>query len=58
VSLAGVAQGTSLIEVVDTLESRGVWDGVSALREVYVFDLCALLQVWAVLQAEVAFPLH
>jgi hypothetical protein len=51
-------QGTSLIEVVDTLECRGVWDGVAALGEVWVFDLYALLQGWAVLQAEVAFALH
>jgi hypothetical protein len=26
--------------------------------EVQVFDLCALLQGWPVLQAEVAFALH
>jgi hypothetical protein len=26
-------QGTSLVEVVDTLECRGVWDGVVALEE-------------------------
>ena len=51
-------QGTSLVEVVDTLECRDMWDGVAALGEVWVFDLCALLQGWAVLQAEVAFALH
>jgi hypothetical protein len=51
-------QGTSLIEVVDTLECRGVWDGVAALGEVQVFDLCTLLQGWVVLQSEVAFVLH
>jgi hypothetical protein len=36
-------QGTSLVKVVDTLECRGVWDGMVVLREVQVFDLCALL---------------
>jgi hypothetical protein len=51
-------QGTSLVKVVDTLECRGVWDGVSALRDEQVFDLCALLEGWAVLQAELAFALH
>jgi hypothetical protein len=51
-------QGTSLVEVVDTLECRGVWDGVVALGEVQVFELCALLQGWPVLRAEVAFALH
>jgi hypothetical protein len=35
-----------------------VWDGVAALRDVQVFDLCALLEGWAVLQAELAFALH
>jgi hypothetical protein len=50
-------QGTSLIKVVDTLECRGV-DVVSALRDEQVFDLCALLEGWAVLQAELAFALH
>jgi hypothetical protein len=33
-------------------------DGVSALRDEQVFDLCALLEGWAVLQAELAFALH
>jgi hypothetical protein len=51
-------QGTSLVKVVDTLECRGVWDGVFALRDERVFDLCALLEGWAVLQAELAFALH
>ena len=46
-------QGTSLVEVVDPLKWRGVWEG-----EVRVFHLCALLQGWPVLQAEVAFALH
>jgi hypothetical protein len=36
-------QGTSLVKVVDTLECRGMWDGVAVLREVQGFDLCALL---------------
>jgi hypothetical protein len=44
-------QGTSLVEVVNPLEWRGVW-------EAWVFLLCALLQGWLVLQAEVAFVLH
>jgi hypothetical protein len=51
-------QGTSLVEVVDPLEWRGVWEGVVALGEVWVFHLRALLQGWPVLQAEVAFALH
>ena len=51
-------QGTSLVEVVDPLEWRDVLDGVVALGEVQVFDLCMLLQGWPVLQAEVAFALH
>jgi hypothetical protein len=51
-------QGTPLVEVVDALECRGVWDGVVALGEMQVFDLCALLQGWLVLQAKVAFALH
>jgi hypothetical protein len=51
-------QGTSLVKVVDTLECRGVWDGVAPLRDVQVFDLCAMLKGWAVLQAKVAFALH
>jgi hypothetical protein len=50
-------QGTSLVKVVDTLECRGV-DVVSALRDEQVFDLCELLEGWAVLQAELAFALH
>jgi hypothetical protein len=37
------------------LEWRGVWEGVAALGEVWVFHLRALLQGWLVLQAEVAF---
>jgi hypothetical protein len=36
-------QGTLLVMVVDTLECHGVWDGVAVLREVQVFDMCALL---------------
>ena len=51
-------QGTSLVKVVDTLECRGVWDGVFALRDEQVFDLCALLEGGAMLQAELAFALH
>jgi hypothetical protein len=51
-------QGTSLIEVVDPLEWRSVWEGVVTLGEVSVFHLRALLQGWPVLQAEVAFALH
>jgi hypothetical protein len=51
-------QGTSLVEVVDPLKWRGVWEGVVSLGEVRVFHLRALLQGWAVLQAEVAFALH
>jgi hypothetical protein len=35
-----------------------VRDGVSALRDEQVFDLCALLEGWAILQAELAFALH
>jgi hypothetical protein len=35
-----------------------MWDGVVALGEVQVFDLCALLQGWPVLQVEVASVLH
>jgi hypothetical protein len=48
-------QGTSLVEVVDPLEWRGVRDGVVALGETRVFQLCALLQGWPMLQAKVAF---
>jgi hypothetical protein len=48
-------QGTSLVEVVDPLEWRGVREGVVALGETRVFRLCALLQRWPMLQAEVAF---
>jgi hypothetical protein len=48
-------QGTSLVEVVDPLEWRGVWEGVVALGETRAFRLCALLQGWLMLQAEVAF---
>jgi hypothetical protein len=44
-------QGTSLVEVVDPLEWRGVWEGVVALGEVQVFHLRALLQGRPVLQA-------
>jgi hypothetical protein len=51
-------QRTSLVKVVDALECRGVGEGVSALRDEQVFDLCALLEGWAVLQAELAFALH
>jgi hypothetical protein len=48
-------QGTSLVEVVDPLEWRRVREGVVALGETRVFRLCALLQGWPMLQAEVAF---
>jgi hypothetical protein len=48
-------QGTSLVEVVDPLERRGVREGVVALGETRVLRLCALLQGWPMLQAEVAF---
>jgi hypothetical protein len=51
-------QGTSLVKVVDALECRGVRDGVSVRRVEQVFDLCALLEGWAMLQAELAFALH
>ena len=51
-------QETSLVEVVDPLEWRGVREGVVALGETRVFRLCALLQGWPVLRAEVAFALH
>jgi hypothetical protein len=51
-------QGTSLVKVVDTLECRGMWDGLSVLRDEQVFDLCALLEGWAMLQAKLAFALH
>jgi hypothetical protein len=43
-------QGTSLVEVVDPLKWRDVWEG-----EVRVFHLRVMLQGWPVLQAEVAF---
>jgi hypothetical protein len=42
-------QGTPLVKVVDTLECCGMRDGVFALRDEQVFDLCALLEGWAVL---------
>ena len=48
-------QGASLIEIVDPLEWRGVLEGVVALGETRVFRLCAVLQGWPMLQAEVAF---
>jgi hypothetical protein len=51
-------QGTPLIEVVDTLECRGVRDGGSALRNEQVFEWRALLEGWAVLQIKLAFALH
>jgi hypothetical protein len=66
-------QGTSLVEVVDPLEWRCVWEArvfqLCALLQgwfvlqakvafAHVFQLCALLQGWPVLQAEVAFALH
>jgi hypothetical protein len=66
-------QGTSLVEVVDPLEWRDVWEarvfllcallqGCSVLQAkvsfAHVLQLCALLQGWPVLQAEVAFALH
>jgi hypothetical protein len=44
-------QGTSLVEVVDPLEWRGVREGVVALGETRAL----LLQGWPMLQAEVAF---
>ena len=44
-----------LVKVVDTLECRGVWDGVVALGEVRVFHLRAVLQGCPMLQAAVAF---
>jgi hypothetical protein len=49
------SQGTSLVEVVDPLKWHGVWEGVVALGEVWVFHLRAVLQGWPVLQAAVAF---
>ena len=48
-------QGTSLVEIVDPLEWRGVLEGVVALGETRVFRLCSVLQGWPMLQAEVAF---
>jgi hypothetical protein len=51
-------QGTSLVKVVDALESCGARDGVSVLRDEHVFDLCALLVGWAVMRVELAFALH
>jgi hypothetical protein len=51
-------QGTSLVKVVDALERRGMRGGVLALRDEQVFDMCALLEGWVVLQAELAFALH
>ena len=48
-------QGTSLVEIVDPLEWRGVRESVVALGETRVLRLCALLQGWPMLQAEVAF---
>jgi hypothetical protein len=48
-------QGTSLVEVVDPLEWRDVWEGVVALGEAQVFHLRALLQGWPMLQAKAAF---
>ena len=37
------------------MEWRGVWEGVVTLGEARVFQLCALLQGWPMLQAKVAF---
>jgi hypothetical protein len=51
-------QGTSLVKVVDTLECCGVWDDGSALRNEQVFEWCALLEGWALLQTKLAFALH
>jgi hypothetical protein len=48
-------QGTSLVEVVDPLEWRGVREGVVTLGETRVFRLCSLLEGWPMLQTEVAF---
>jgi hypothetical protein len=48
-------QGTSLVEIVDPLEWCSVREGVVALGETWVFRLCAVLQGWPMLQAEVAF---
>jgi hypothetical protein len=48
-------QGTSLVEIVDPLEWRGMLEGVVALGETRVFWLCAVLQGWPLLQAKVAF---
>jgi hypothetical protein len=39
-------QGTLLVKIVDALECRDVWDGVSVLRDEQVFDLCVLLEGW------------
>jgi hypothetical protein len=58
VVLAVQRQGTPLIEVVDTMECRGVQDGGSALRNEQVFEWRALLEGWAVLQIKLAFALH
>jgi hypothetical protein len=51
-------QGTPLIEVVDTLECRGVRDGRSTLKNEQVFKWRALLEGWVVLQIKLAFALH
>jgi hypothetical protein len=48
-------QGTSLVEIVDPLEWRGVREGVVALGETRVFRLRVVLQGWPMLQADVAF---
>jgi hypothetical protein len=48
-------QGTSLVEIVNPLEWRSVREGMVALGETRVFLLCAVLQAWPMLQAEVAF---
>ena len=48
-------QGTSLIEIVDPLERRGVREGEVALGETRVLRLGAVLQGGPMLQAEVAF---
>jgi hypothetical protein len=51
-------QGASLVKVVDALESCGARDGVSVLRDEQVFNLCAMLVGWAMMQVELAFALH
>jgi hypothetical protein len=47
-------QGTSLVEVVDSLEWRAVLEGVVALGETRALWPRPVMQGWAILQAKVA----